>query len=99
MSEPVSREAREKQHDDEVFRRLQWRGVEDPCETCGGAGSRPYASTSTWRGGWGGSAITRDVCDSCWGSGDKGRPWVNLRHIYAVLTGEQKRKLAEARRG
>lgn len=55
------------------------RGVREPCTMCGGTGVRAYPSTSTWRGGIGGAAITWDVCDVCWGSGDAERKWVNLR--------------------
>lgn len=29
----------------------------------------------------GGCAITGDVCDTCWGSGDANRPWTNLREL------------------
>ena len=58
---------------------LEWRGVETPCRACGGAGSRTYGSTATWRGGVGGAAMTADVCDRCWGSGDEHGRWVDLR--------------------
>jgi hypothetical protein len=27
----------------------------------------------------GGQTITVDVCDACWGSGERDRPWANLR--------------------
>jgi hypothetical protein len=60
---------------------LQWRAIEpgDECEECGGSGIRCYGSTATWHGGIGGSAMTNDVCDHCWGSGDRHRPWPNRR--------------------
>ena len=58
---------------------LEARGVEDPCGRCDGLGVRGYASTSTWRGGIGGQAITSDVCDECWGSGDSYRKWPSWR--------------------
>ena len=32
-----------------------------------------------WQGGIGGAAMTRDVCDVCWGSGDKHKTWQDLR--------------------
>lgn len=57
---------------------LRMKGVESEenvCQPCGGIGVRIYGSTSTWRGGIGGCAMTNDVCDRCWGSGDKTRPW------------------------
>lgn len=49
------------------------------CVECGGAGRRLYASTSTWHGGMGGSAMTTDTCDLCWGSGDAANPGPDLR--------------------
>jgi len=49
------------------------------CKTCNGIGTRVYASTSTWRGGIGGAAMTRDVCDSCWGTGRSDKQGINLR--------------------
>lgn len=60
---------------------LHWRNVETPCETCGASGKRWYASTSTWHGGLGGSSVTIDVCDKCWGSGDRDYPGANLRQL------------------
>lgn len=63
--------------------RLRWRGVEDPCERCGGSGVVIYGSTSTWRGGMGGSKSTRDVCPTCWGSGDRHHPWTDLRKLMS----------------
>jgi len=56
-----------------------YRGVRDPCEKCRGSGAVMYGSTSTWRGGVGGAAMTRNVCDVCWGSGDKHKVWEDLR--------------------
>lgn len=66
-------------HDPTYTLFLQWRGVQTPCPKCKGTGSVLYGNTSTWRGGMGGAAMTRDVCDGCWGSGDKDRPWLDLR--------------------
>jgi hypothetical protein len=57
------------------------RGVDIPCEQCNGLGTKVYSSTATWQGGIGGAAMTTDVCDKCWGSGDKYRHWVNLRKL------------------
>lgn len=62
----------------------QWRGVDDPCTKCQGAGVRSYSSTATWRGGMGGCMITTDVCDRCWGSGDEHRHGEDLRALYAA---------------
>lgn len=52
---------------------------EDQCPECAGSGYRVYASTATWRGGIGGQAMTEDVCDQCWGSGNRHRPWPSHR--------------------
>lgn len=64
---------------------LDWlrslRGVEDPCPRCQGMGRRSYSSTATWRGGIGGQAITMDVCDVCWGTGDRFRRGTDLRRM------------------
>lgn len=69
------------ERDDEVERFLAWRGVETPCRGCGGAGTRAYGSTATWRGGVGGQSMTSDVCDRCWGTGDAERHGANLREL------------------
>lgn len=69
----------------EAWRRwaLEWRGIDAPCTACGGAGQRAYASTATWQGGIGGAAITSDVCDRCWGTGDAHRKGADLRAMTA----------------
>lgn len=67
--------------DAEHERLLRWRGVEDPCARCSGAGTRVYHSTATWRGGMGGCMMTSDVCDTCWGSGDRYRSGCDLRRL------------------
>ena len=64
-------------------RLLADRGVVTPCEECEGLGVHVYANTSTWRRGIGGAAMTRDICDVCWGSGDKENTWLNLRELDA----------------
>jgi len=74
---------------------MYWRGIENICPACGGAGVRAYGSTSTWHGGIGGQMITGGICDKCWGSGDDQRPWLNLRVLNNVLTKEQKEKIWE----
>lgn len=71
--------------------RLHWRGVRDACLTCKGSGVRCYGSTSTWRGGMGGCMMTWDVCDVCWGSGDRYRHGVDLRR----LRDEENKRVAE----
>lgn len=58
-----------------------WRGIDDRdcCEECQGSGRKGYANTATWRGGIGGQVTTNSVCDKCWGSGEKHRPWTSWR--------------------
>lgn len=63
---------------------LLWRAIEDSgdaCEECGGAGVYAYGSTATWHGGIGGQAMTTDVCDKCWGSGNRHKPWPSHRRL------------------
>lgn len=64
---------------------LDWRGInpENACQECGGSGVKTYGSTSTWRGGIGGCAMTDDVCDKCWGSGSV-NPWPSHREFYRM---------------
>lgn len=62
---------------------LRHRGVETPCPACKGLGARMYSSGATWRGGMGVASMTYDVCDTCWGSGDKHRHGVNIRELEA----------------
>lgn len=67
---------------------LMCRGIDDPadaCEECGGLGVKGYPTTATWRGGAGGMSITQDVCNKCWGSGHKHRPWPSHRLLAASL--------------
>lgn len=50
------------------------------CPRCNGLGQVLYPTTGTWRKGViAGQAFTPGVCDCCWGSGNKDRPWVDLR--------------------
>lgn len=63
---------------------LEMRGIEKPCPKCEGMGVRAYPSTSTWRGGIGGSMITSDVCNGCWGTGDADRKGVDLRKLAGM---------------
>lgn len=83
---------------DEIPARFyEWKGIdyptEQPCKDCGGSGERVYASTTAWRGGIGGCAMTRGVCDKCWGSGVAERPWTNLRALS-----NKDRRIAELER-
>jgi len=67
--------------DREMRERLRWRHVEDPCEICCGAGARMYGNGATWRGGMSVAACTVDVCDTCWGTGDRYRRGLDLRAL------------------
>lgn len=77
----------------------QWllavRGVRDPCETCLGVGVQLYSSTATWKGGIGGCAMTTDVCDKCWGSGDKYRPGFDQRAMRDDKTQWERSQVAK----
>lgn len=61
--------------------RVGVRTREELCLKCSGLGVCTYASTATWRGGIGGWALTQDVCDKCWGSGNPLRPWPSWRAL------------------
>lgn len=78
--------------DDLHERFLRWRDVTDPCGTCNGSGRRCYPNTSTWRRSMGGASTTTDVCDVCWGTGDRFRTGVDLRR----LRDEEDKRVAEA---
>ena len=60
-----------------------WRGVDehDVCAECGGAGTELYGNTSTYHYSAGGQAMTLSVCDKCWGSGNKQKPWRSWKII------------------
>lgn len=64
---------------------LRFSGVRNPCHRCHGLGHIAYSSTATWRGGMGGAAMTRDVCNSCWGSGIEGEPWTDIQKLEAEM--------------
>ena len=62
---------------------LKWRHVEAMCPSCHGSGGKRYGHGSTWRGGVGPAGGGWDVCDTCWGSGDSARHWMDLRALEA----------------
>lgn len=65
---------------------LDWRGIQEACSECQGSGQKSYPNTSTWRkSGRSGQAITNDVCDKCWGTGDARRAGTDLRALEAKL--------------
>jgi len=82
--------------DGEYQKFLDWRGVENRCDRCGGSGSRLYSNTTTWHGGAGGQALTNGICDRCWGSGDVKHPWLNLRGYERQLETIRNDTLEEA---
>lgn len=49
--------------------------MDAPCKKCGGSGKIAYSDITTWRGDIGGQSLTVDVCNACWGSGDRSAPW------------------------
>lgn len=72
---------------------LAYRGIkpyETPCRVCYGFGVILYGSTSTWRGGIGGAAMTYGVCDKCWGSGVEARPWPSHKEFERLKKLETK---------
>lgn len=72
----------------DIEKRLAWRQIPaaSVCTKCTGAGVFYYPSTATWRtGGASGASMTYGVCDVCWGSGNKLKPWTNLKTLMAVL--------------
>ena len=71
--------------------------ISKPCPRCGGRGKRVYRNTSAWHYGAGGNMATTDICDACWGSGDKDHPGINLRVLEKILTEEQKTMLTKQR--
>lgn len=77
---------------------LSWRGVDEACAKCLGAGCRPYPSGSGWRGGISGQVITTDVCDSCWGTGDKNRKGADLRAMRSWLPPDEVERRVAAER-
>ena len=77
--------------DDFAERFLDWRGVDDPCKACGGTGYLVYGSTSTYWGGIGGAAMTKGVCNKCWGSGEKDRPWPSHKEFHYLKKAAEKK--------
>ncbi len=71
---------------------LDLRNVTTPCKSCNGLGIKTYGSTATWHGGIGGSQITSDVCDKCWGSGDQHKHWPNWRELKNIKKENEKLK-------
>jgi hypothetical protein len=71
----------------DIEKRLAWRNipVASACPKCTGAGVFYYPSTPTWRGSSGAASMTYGVCDVCWGSGDRYKPWTNLKTILMAL--------------
>jgi len=60
---------------------LKRRGVDVPCEKCKGLGTFGYGSGSTYHGGMGVASIKFDVCNQCWGTGDKNKIGTNIKEL------------------
>lgn len=73
---------------DELMKALrEWRDIPEggECSNCGGSGVFRYANTATWHHeGLAGQAITWDVCDVCWGSGMRDKPWPSHRDFHRM---------------
>lgn len=65
------------------LRMLEQRDIapDSVCKICTGYGVRLYSSGATWRGGMGTQAFRSDICDQCWGSGNRAKPWLDLRAL------------------
>ncbi len=70
--------------------------IHAPCPRCAGTGIRVYGNGATWRGGMGVTAMTRDVCDACWGSCDAENPNPSLREERDRLHAALRAKGAES---
>jgi len=57
--------------------------VQHPCNHCNGSGYKLYGSGATWQKDAfiASTAMTPDICDKCWGSGDCKNSWLNLRKL------------------
>ena len=56
------------------------------CVRCNGDGQRTYPDTAGWRRGRvGGSTLTDDVCDTCWGTGRTDVKGPDLRVLDSLL--------------
>ena len=54
--------------------------IQNKCSACNGSGYKLYGSTATWHDYFiAGCAMTWDICNECWGSGDTDNPWLNLK--------------------
>lgn len=67
--------------------------IQNKCIDCQGSGYKLYGSTATWHKYFiAGQAMTWDICDKCWGSGDSDKPWRNLR-LLEIREKENARKI------
>lgn len=67
---------------------LMWRGIVDgeQCPECDGSGIKTYSDTSTYHyGSVAGQALTTAVCDKCWGSGNRHKPWPSHRLLEKII--------------
>lgn len=62
---------------------LRERGVDEMCPQCKGAGV--VHDGPTWIESEGGpQPTTTEVCDECWGSGDKNHHWPSHKLFYSM---------------
>lgn len=82
--QPISKDAKECWRG--VLDKLYWRNVPEyaMCPRCGGSGVIIYPSTSQWRGGISGQAVTPGVCNKCWGSGRSDITWPSHKEFEAM---------------
>ena len=76
----------------DLLKMLAWRGLttENACPGCSGSGTKVYSGTATfWHKGIQGRIMTRDLCDQCWGTGNKHQPGLDPR---AVSMGQEERE-------
>ena len=79
---------------------IQHRGIRGPlCEKCHGWGRFYYSNTGTWtNAAIVGHGFTWGTCDACWGSGEKGRPGVDLLAFEAMKAARYEQGRREALR-
>jgi hypothetical protein len=66
---------------DELIYRTRHIKPEDQCPTCKGNGWHWYGSGDTYHGGMGTASCETDLCDKCWGSGDRHKTWTNVKAL------------------
>lgn len=63
------------------------------CTDCDSKGRRIYSNTGgayCKPGHVYGQAMTQDICNTCWGSGSKSHPYLNVGQLLDTCTAQQK---------